>query len=171
MIRKCGNGDFDTIYAIINEAAEAYRGVIPSDCWKVPYMPKEELRHEIDDGVEFWGYEENGELLGVMGIQGVGDVALIRHAYVRTGKRNQGLGAALLSHLTKLTSLPILVGTWAAANWAIRFYEKHGFQLVSPTEKDRLLRKYWSISPRQEEVSIVLVDQKWLNANKANNSK
>ena len=124
-------------------------------------MPKEELRHEIDDGVVFWGYEEDGELVGVMGIQQVQDVTLIRHAYVRTAQRNQGIGRRLLSRLRTLTERPILIGTWADAVWAIRFYEKHGFRRVSPEEKVRLLKKYWSIPERQVETSVVLAGPRW----------
>lgn len=160
MIRQCDNNDFEVIYAIINDAAEAYNGVILEDCWKTPYMSKEELRHEIEDGVVFWGYEESGELIAVMGAQPVQDVVLIRHAYVRTARQNQGIGGRLLSELRRRTNRPILIGTWADASWAIRFYEKHGFRLVSSVEKERLLRKYWSISERQIETSVVLGDQK-----------
>lgn len=161
MIRKCDDSDFDAIYEIINQAAEVYKGIIPADRWKEPYMPRDELRHEIDADVQFWGYEEGGELLGVMGIQDVLDVTLIRHAYVRTAQQNKGIGGRLLSHLRTLTSRPILLGTWADATWAIRFYEKHGFRLVTPEEKDRLLRKYWSIPDRQIETSVVLVEESW----------
>lgn len=161
-IRRCRHSDFEAIYTIINDAAEAYRGVIPADCWKEPYMTEEELQHEIDGGVEFWLCENKGELAGVMGIQHVHGVALIRHAYVRTSNRNRGIGSALLSHLLKRTTHPILVGTWEAATWAIRFYEKHGFHLVAPREKDELLARYWSISQRQIETSVVLADKKWL---------
>ncbi len=164
MIRRCYNTESETIYEIINDAAQAYKGVIPADCWKEPYMPKDVLRHEMDEGVVFWGYEEGGELVGVMGIQHIQDVTLIRHAYVRTAKRNQGIGRKLLSYLRKQTTCPILIGTWADAVWAIRFYEKHGFRLVSSEEKDRLLRKYWSIPERQIETSVVLADQKWFDA-------
>ena len=166
MIRPCTETDFDTIFSIINEAAEAYRGVIPEDRWHEPYMPKDELRHEIDTGVRFWGWEEDGELVGVMGIQDVQDVTLIRHAYVRTAQRNKGIGGKLLSELRKLTGRPVLVGTWAAATWAIRFYEGHGFRLVTPKEKDRLLKKYWSIPERQVETSVVLGDERWFNIDK-----
>jgi len=161
MIRKCQDNEIDTIFSVINDAAQAYQGVIPSDCWKEPYMPEEELQHEIDHGVVFWGYEKDGQLIGVMGIQHVQDVTLIRHAYVRTSHQNQGVGGRLLSTLRQQTTRPTLVGTWADAAWAIRFYEKHGFQLVSSEEKDRLLRKYWSISERQVETSVVLVDETW----------
>lgn len=161
MIRRCDDNDFEMIYKIINEAAQAYRGVIPADLWKEPYMSKEELRHEIDEGVSFWGYEESGEIVGVMGIQPIRDVTLIRHAYVRTAERNRGIGSKLLSYLEGQTIRPVLIGTWADAVWAVRFYEKHGFRLVTKEEKDRLLRKYWSISERQIETSVVLADQKW----------
>jgi N-acetylglutamate synthase-like GNAT family acetyltransferase len=159
MIRLCTIADFDSIYAIVNEAAAAYRGVIPADRWHEPYMPEEELRHEIKSGVRFWGYEEAGQLLGVMGIQDVQDVTLIRHAYVRTAKRGQGVGGKLLAELREMTTRPILIGTWAAATWAIAFYEKHGFRLVTPAEKDRLLQKYWSIPARQVETSVVLAEE------------
>jgi N-acetylglutamate synthase-like GNAT family acetyltransferase len=163
MIRRCDNNDFETIYSIINDAAEAYKGVIPVDRWKIPYMPREELKHEIDDNVIFWGYEENGELIGVMGIQDVKDVTLIRHAYVRTNRQNQGIGKKLLSKLLMQTNRPVLIGTWADAVWAVGFYQKHGFRLVSQDEKNRLLKKYWSIPERQIETSVVLADQKWLD--------
>lgn len=160
MIRPCNNNDFDIIYSIINDAAGVYKGIIPVDRWKEPYMSKAELRHEMGEGVVFWGYETNNELVGVMGIQRVNDVTLIRHAYVRTVKRNQGIGGKLLSFLREQTTRPILIGTWADAVWAIRFYEKHGFRLVSPEEKDRLLKKYWSVPDRQIETSVVLAEQK-----------
>jgi N-acetylglutamate synthase-like GNAT family acetyltransferase len=156
LIRQCNESDFGVIYEIINDAAQAYKGIIPSDRWKEPYMSKDELRHEIGDGVLFWGYEESEEMIGVMGIQHVQDVTLIRHAYVRTSRRNQGTGSKLLSYLLKQTDRPILIGTWADAVWAIRFYEKHGFRLVTQEEKERLLRKYWSIPERQVETSVVL---------------
>jgi N-acetylglutamate synthase-like GNAT family acetyltransferase len=161
MIRKCDDSDFETIYQIINEAAQVYRGIIPADRWKEPYMPRDELEHEIEAEVRFWAYEEGGELLGVMGIQDVLDVTLIRHAYVRTAQQNKGIGGKLLYHLRTLTSRPILLGTWADATWAIRFYEKHGFHLVTPKEKDRLLKKYWAIPDRQIETSVVLAEESW----------
>ena len=166
MIRKCKDSDFETIYEIINDAARAYGGIIPDDCWKEPYMSKEELRREIDSGVVFWVYDEDDELIGVMGIKNVKDVTLIRHAYVRAVEQNKGIGSKLLSHLRILTNRPILIGTWADAVWAIRFYEKHGFRLVSLEEKDRLLKKYWSISERQIETSVVLADKKWFDISK-----
>ena len=163
LIRPCSEGEFETIYDIINDAAQAYRGIIPADRWQEPYMSGEELRHEIDEGVVFWGYEENGELLGVTGMQDVQDVTLIRHAYVRTTKRNQGIGGKLLSALRDRTKHPVLIGTWVAAVWAVHFYEKHGFRLVFPEEKDRLLQQYWSIPERQIETSVVLADRRWFD--------
>jgi len=164
MIRRCDNSELEVIYSIINDAAQAYKGIIPANRWKEPYMSRDELRREMDEGVVFWGYEEDDELVGVMGIQHVQEVTLIRHAYVRAAKRNHGIGAKLLSILREQTTRPILVGTWADAAWAIRFYEKHGFRPVSPEEKDRLLRRYWSIPERQIETSVVLADQKWFDA-------
>ena len=163
MIRQCHDRDFETLYSIINEAAEKYKGVIPEDCWKTPYMSKEALKHEIDAEVVFWGYEEDGVLTGVMGIQQIQDVTLIRHAYVRTANQKLGIGEKLLSELCRQTDRPILIGTWADAQWAIRFYEKHGFNLVTRQEKNRLLNKYWTISARQIETSVVLADQKWFD--------
>lgn len=161
MIRPCHPSDFEQLYAIINDAAQAYNGVIPADCWHDPYMIRAELQRELAAGVQFWGYEQAGELIGVMGSQPVQDVTLIRHAYVRTASRNQGIGGQLLAHLRRLTDRPILIGTWAAAEWAIRFYEKHGFERVAAAEKNRLLRKYWTISDRQIETSVVLADRAW----------
>lgn len=143
---------------LINQAAQVYKGKIPADRWAEPYMPVEELEHEIASGVRFYGFEENGRILGVMGIQEVGEVTLIRHAYVLPGRQNQGIGGKLIEHLKSLTRTPhILVGTWAAATWAISFYEKHGFRLLSAEESRRLLKKYWSIPQRQIETSVVLV--------------
>jgi GNAT superfamily N-acetyltransferase len=159
MIHPCRDDDIQTIYEIINDAAIAYRGVIPPDRWKEPYMPADELRHEMADGVVFWGYHRDGRLVGVMGIQDVADVTLIRHAYVRSECRGQGIGGELLAYLRTLTPKPILIGTWADAVWAVRFYEKHGFHRVTPEEKDRLLRKYWKIPQRQVETSVVLAEQ------------
>ena len=161
MIRRCDERDFELIWTIINDGAEAYKGIIPADCWTEPYMSKEKLQHEIEDGVAFWGYEENGTLTGVMGIQPVQDVTLIRHAYVRTGSQKKGIGAKLLGHLREMATGPVLIGTWADAVWAIRFYEKNGFEMVGAEEKERLLRKYWSIPERQIETSVVLADSGW----------
>jgi len=141
---------------IVNAAAEAYRGVIPADRWRAPYMPADELAREIEAGVVFWGFEDDGVLLGVMGIQPVGDVDLIRHAYVSPATQGRGVGSALLEELMASATRQVLVGTWAAADWAIRFYERHGFELVSPERKDELLRAYWSISERQIQTSVVL---------------
>ena len=161
MIRRCTNHDFDSILAIINDGARAYKGIIPDDRWTDPYMSTSQLQHEIDEGAIFWGYEDNGRLSGVMGIQPVRDVTLIRHAYVLTTSQKQGIGARLLAHLRELATGPVLIGTWADATWAIRFYEKHGFQKVGPAEKDLLLKKYWSIPDRQVETSVVLTDAAW----------
>jgi GNAT superfamily N-acetyltransferase len=165
MIRRCDDSDFELIWAVINDGARAYKGVIPEDCRTEPYMSKNELRQEIEHGVAFWGYEDGGKLAGVMGFQEVRDVTLIRHAYVVTSSQKRGIGAQLLSHLRKLTSSPVLIGTWSDAVWAIRFYEKRGFQFVTPEQKDRLLRKYWNIPERQIETSVVLADAKWRELN------
>jgi GNAT superfamily N-acetyltransferase len=161
MIRKCTDLDFETMLAIINDAADAYRGIIPADRWKDPYMPREELREEIDAGVVFYGYTSGGKLVGLMGIQDKGEVTLMRHAYVRTSRWRQGIGSRLLAFLQQQTSKPILIGTWADAGWAIRFYEKHGYRRVTAAEKYRLLKTYWSIPARQVETSVVLADRKW----------
>jgi GNAT superfamily N-acetyltransferase len=155
-IRQCARDDFDVIFEIINDAAQAYRGVIPADRWKEPYMSRQELSREIAGGVTFWAFEENGVVLGIMGIQDVRDVTLIRHAYVRTASRNKGIGSALLAFLRKQTARPVLIGTWKDAVWAVAFYEKHGFTCVPEQEKNSLLRTYWSIPDRQIETSVVL---------------
>jgi GNAT superfamily N-acetyltransferase len=160
MVRRCRDDDRDAILAIVNAAAEAYRGVIPADRWHDPYMPAEELDGEISAGVEFWGYEADGELLGVMGIQPLDDVDLIRHAYVEPGRQRGGIGGALLEHLMARATKPLLVGTWAAAEWAIAFYRRHGFVQVTPEEKTRLLRTYWTIPERQIETSVVLAGER-----------
>jgi N-acetylglutamate synthase-like GNAT family acetyltransferase len=161
MIRRCTESDFDTIYEIINDAAEVYHGMIPDDRWHDPYMSREELAREIRDGVLFWGDEREGQLAGVMGIQDKGDVTLIRHAYVRLKLQNRGIGTGLLRHLEKMTDKPVLIGTWADASWAISFYKKKGFKLVTEEEKNTLLKKYWSIPERQVETSVVLANSKW----------
>ena len=163
MIRQCNDKDFEIIYSIINDAARVYKGVIPEDRWNEPYMSREELRLQINEGVVFRGYEADGELVGVMGIQHVQDVSLIRHAYICPQKQNRGIGRELLSDLRSRTDRPTLIGTWASAAWAIRFYEKNGFKTVSQQEKSRLLKKYWSIPARQVETSVVLADRKWLD--------
>jgi GNAT superfamily N-acetyltransferase len=159
-MRRCLAEDRARIFAIVNAAAEAYRGAIPDDCWHEPYMPREELDREIEAGVDFWGYEEDGELLGVMGIQPVKDVDLIRHAYVLPGTQGKGIGTQLLAHLETTTDRPILIGTWRDAVWAIRFYERHGYELAPEEKREALLRKYWTlISDRQIEVSVVLAQR------------
>jgi GNAT superfamily N-acetyltransferase len=157
-IRPCRDDERTDILAIVNAAAEAYRGVIPADRWHEPYMDARELDGEIAGGVSFWGYEADGALLGIMGIQPMDEVDLIRHAYVLPASQGHGVGAALLLHLRRLTTRRMLVGTWAAAEWAIRFYRRHGFELVSPERKTTLLKTYWSIPDRQIETSVVLAD-------------
>jgi GNAT superfamily N-acetyltransferase len=164
MIRLLRQDEIDAALAIINQAALAYKGVIPSDCWHEPYMPREELLAEIAAGVDFFGFGVEARLLGVMGRQNLGEVTLIRHAYVDPGAQRRGVGASLLTQLLNAIPGLVLVGTWAAAWWAIRFYEKHGFRLVTPEEKNRLLRTYWTISPRQVETSVVLADPKWVTS-------
>ena len=159
MIRRCAEADFEAILAIVNEAARAYDGVIPADRYHQPYMPAEELRGEIDAGVEFRAWQEDGALLGVMGVQDVEDVTLIRHAYVRTAAQGRGIGAGLLAYLRAHTTRPLLIGTWADAAWAIRFYQRHGFELTSAARKAALLRRYWSIPERQIETSVVLAER------------
>ena len=156
LIRKSAASDFRAMLAIINDAANAYRGVIPADRWHEPYMSGEELKKEIADGVIFWVAEEEGRVLGVMGMQDKGDVTLVRHAYVIRTTQRTGVGTKLLRHVEGLIDRPILIGTWAAAEWAIRFYERNGFTLVTPAVKDELLRKYWAIPARQVETSVVL---------------
>lgn len=157
-IRPCRDGDRDAICAIVNAAAVAYRGVIPADRWHEPYMPRSELDAEIAAGVAFWGYEEDGTLLGVMGLQPVRDVDLIRHAYVVPDRQGRGVGGALLEQIRSMSSRRILVGTWVAAEWAVRFYERHGFELVTPARKTELLKAYWQIPERQIETSVVLAN-------------
>ena len=157
-IRPCPDDERATILAIINAAAEAYRGVIPEDCWHQPYMPAQELESEIAAGVAFWGYEADGALVGVMGIQPVREVDLIRHAYVLPAHQRHGIGAALLQHLRRRSARRMLIGTWAAAEWAIRFCRRHGFELVPPERKTALLKQYWTVPDRQIEASVVLSD-------------
>jgi GNAT superfamily N-acetyltransferase len=170
MIRRCTDLDFDQIFAIINDGAQAYQGIIPDDRMEDPYMSRAKLQREIHAGVIFWGYEADdyrtGALEGVMGIQRVQPssappVTLIRHAYVRTGHQKKGIGALLLAHLHTLSDMPFLIGTWADAVWAIRFYQRHGFELVGHTAKDLLLKTYWNVPARQIETSVVLADQRW----------
>jgi GNAT superfamily N-acetyltransferase len=157
-IRPCRGDDCAAVLAIVNAAAEAYRGVIPDDRWNEPYMPLDELLSEIATGVAFWGYEVEGALVGVMGFQSVRDVDLIRHAYVLPDNQRYGIGGALLGHLRRLSRRRILIGTWAAADWAIRFYRRHGFALVSPASKITLPKTYWTVPDRQIETSVVLAN-------------
>ena len=161
VIRECTKTDFNTIFEIINDAAQAYKGVIPEDRLNEPYMSLEELKAEIENGIVFWGLERDGQLLGIMGIQDRSDVTLIRHAYVWSQAQKLGIGTKLLQYLQSMTEKPILIGTWAAASWAISFYERNGYTVVSEDEKNRLLRKYWSIPERQVETSVVLANQTW----------
>ena len=164
VVRKSKAEDFEAMLVIVNDAAQAYRGVIPGDRWHEPYMPADELAKQIADGVVFWVAEHEGTLLGVMGIQDKGDVALVRHAYIATTLQRKGVGTRLLRHVESLSDKPILIGTWADASWAIAFYRRNGFTVVPTSEKDRLLRKYWSISLRQIETSVVLADGRWIKA-------
>jgi N-acetylglutamate synthase-like GNAT family acetyltransferase len=161
-IRKSTEADFAAMLAIINDGAQAYRGVIPADRWHEPYMPADELTKEIGAGIVFWIAEEHGRMHGVMGMQDKGDVALVRHAYVATATQRSGVGSRLLRHVQGLTDKPILIGTWAAASWAIDFYRRNGFTVVSTSDKEKLLRTYWSIPARQIETSVVLADARWM---------
>jgi GNAT superfamily N-acetyltransferase len=161
-LRPCAADEFAAILAIINDGAEAYRGVIPDDRWHDPYMPAAELRIQLDAGVAFWGAERAGVLLGVMGLQPVADVLLIRHAYVAGTAQRSGAGSALMAHIRTLAGdRPLLVGTWRAATWAIAFYRKHGFAAVPEADIAALLNRYWSIPARQVETSVVLADARW----------
>lgn len=160
-IAPCTAADISAIFEIINESAQAYKGVIPSDRWHEPYMSMSGLKSEIDRGVRFYGYRTDGQLVAVMGIQNVKDVTLIRHAYVRTQYRRHGIGQLMLAEMNQLTQRPVLIGAWKAATWAIRFYEKNGFTVVSEEEKNRLLRIYWTIPDRQVEESVVLANPQW----------
>ena len=162
MIRACRPDERSRIHYIINDAALAYRGVIPEDRWHEPYMSEEELEAEMAAGVQFVGWYAPGDVLfGVMGAQDVQDVTLIRHAYVLSAERRRGIGSALIESLIESAQRPLLVGTWAAASWAIAFYERHGFRVVADTET--LLRRYWTVSDRQIEISVVLADQRWFD--------
>ena len=158
IIRRCDASDLPAILAIINAAAEAYRGVIPAQQWHEPYMSLEQLCSEIGAGVCFWGYESELDLVAVMGLQAVGELDLIRHAYVHPQSQRTGIGAKLMSHIRRQARGPMLVGTWAAAHWAIHFYERLGFRLVSPDRTPALLRSYWSITPGQIAASVVLAN-------------
>jgi GNAT superfamily N-acetyltransferase len=169
LIRESMAEDFGATLAIVNDAAQAYRGVIPGDRWHEPYMQADELAKEIADGVVFWVAEDEGRLLGVMGIQDKGAVALVRHAYIATSLQRKGVGTKLLHRVESLTDKPILIGTWADAYWAIEFYRRNGYTVVPKSDKDRLLRAYWSIPPRQVETSVVLADRRWIEAQGAPN--
>jgi N-acetylglutamate synthase-like GNAT family acetyltransferase len=164
VIRQSVEADFAAMLAIVNDAARAYRGVIPVDRWHEPYMSAGELAREIAGGVAFWIAEQEGRLVGVMGIQDKGDVALVRHAYVDPTTQRAGVGTRLLRHVEGLVDKPILIGTWAAASWAIDFYRRNGFTVVPGDDKDRLLRTYWSIPARQIETSVVLANGRWMEA-------
>lgn len=163
-IRLCTAADTGALVDIINDGATAYRGVIPADRYHEPYMPRDELLSEIESGVVFWALESHGEIVGVMGIQDVKDVTLIRHAYVRTAGRRGGVGSALLTHLLAQSKRPILIGTWKAAVWAVDFYRKHGFEPVPDADIAPLLQRYWSIPVRQIETSVVLAQTSWLES-------
>ena len=156
MIRRCVAADVDAIFAVINDGAEAYRGTIPPDRWHEPYMPLSELESEIDAGVTFWAATDGDRVEAVMGLQPVADVALIRHAYTLTAHQGIGAGSRLLEHVRRRAERPVLVGTWKAATWAVRFYERRGFHRVGDDEKERLLRRYWSVPERQIAESVVL---------------
>jgi N-acetylglutamate synthase-like GNAT family acetyltransferase len=162
LIRKSVEADFRAILAIVNDAARVYHGVIPADRWREPYMSANELEREIAEGVVFWVAEQEGRLLGVMGIQDKRDVALVRHAYVAPTTQRTGVGTTLLRHVEALVEKPILIGTWAAASWAIDFYRRNGFALLPVSQRDRLLRTYWSIPARQIETSVVLANGRWM---------
>ena len=163
MIRKCEPADAEEIYDVINDAAVAYRDVISPDCWHEPYMSREELSRECASGVVFSGFFDGAHLAAVMGLQLVGDVALVRHAYTRTASQRRGLGAQLLTHVRRQTDRPMLIGTWKAATWAVRFYEREGFRLVHGEDKDALLRRYWTVPDRQIDESVVLADARWFS--------
>jgi GNAT superfamily N-acetyltransferase len=168
LIRRCDSTDLENILEIINDGAQAYKGVIPPDYWKEPYMSGEELRNELDEGIVLWGYEEKGALISVMGIQDKQDVTLVRHAYVLTSRQNLGIGGRLLHYLLQLTGKPVLVATWRNADWAIRFYEGHGFRLVPEEDGYSLQKKYWSTPEKKIKASVVLADERWFDLNKSN---
>ena len=163
-IRKFRETDLGVMLAIVNDAAQAYRGVIPADRWREPYMPPDELKKEIAEDVVFWVAHEHGRLLGVMGMQDKGEVALVRHAYVSSSAQRKGVGTRLLRHVEDRAGKPVLIGTWADASWAVEFYRRNGYTVVPHGEKDSLLRKYWSIPARQIETSVVLADERWMQA-------
>ena len=164
MIKRCLDVELESILTVINDAAQAYYGVIPQDAWQKPYMAKDELKNEIRAGVQFWGYYVKEWLVGVMGIQDKQDVTLIRHAYVCTSERRNGVGTKLLEYLEECSNKPILIGTWSDATWAIEFYKKNGYRLISGDERGMLLEKYWTVSKEQASVSIVLANAKWIGS-------
>jgi GNAT superfamily N-acetyltransferase len=171
IIRPCSKDDFPELYSVINDAAQAYKGIIPADRWHTPYMSMQELEREMADGVRFSCLESMRKIQGVMGMQDRGEVTLIRHAYVRTEYQNQGIGRQLLRNAERITDKPILVGTWQAATWAIGFYEKNGYRLLGQQEAARLLRKYWRVPQRQIETSVVLaLESRWPSASMRHNS-
>jgi len=153
-VRDCTVSDLDQMYRIVNSAAKAYEGVIPADRYREPYMPVEELRREMKR-MTFFGWEEGEGLVGVMGLEAVKGVSLVRHAYVLPASQKRGIGARLLQHAKEVfAGERLLVGTWADAYWAVDFYKKHGFRLCP--DKDSLLKKYWNVPARQIETSVVL---------------
>ncbi len=166
-IRRSDEADLPQVLAVVNDAALAYRGVIPIDQWREPYMPMDDLVKDIGRGIVFWIAEEEGRLSGVMGIQDRGAVALVRHAYVAPTAQRKGVGTKLLRHVQSLVDKPILIGTWADASWAIEFYRRNGFSILPDSDKERLLRTYWSIPDRQIETSVVLADRRWMDAQAA----
>jgi GNAT superfamily N-acetyltransferase len=161
MIRELSFADVPDMVAIIDAAAQAYRGVIPDELFHAPYMSPEDLLGEIAAGITFFGATQDGSITGVIGIQDKGDVTLVRHAYVSPAMQRKGIGTRLLLHLRGLSTRPMLIGTWASATWAIRFYRNHGFVVVPEARKDALLRRYWSIPPEQVRASVVLADSRW----------
>lgn len=158
VIRPCGPDDFDTVLAIINQAALAYRGAIPAELWHEPYMSAADLKTEIAAGVQFWGYQSDDGLSGAMGLQRMHDLDLIRHAYVLPGGQRRGTGGALLEHLRRQSRRRMLIATWSAASWALKFYRRHGFDPVSPARRAELLKAYWTMSDRRVEASVVLAN-------------
>jgi N-acetylglutamate synthase-like GNAT family acetyltransferase len=161
MIRECDEKDFESILGIINDAAMKYKGVIPAECWREPYMSEEALKKDIESGVQFYGYEEVNVLIGVMGIQYFPDVTLIRDAYVRGSAQGKGIGGTLLRYLISKTDKPVLIGTWRDTEWSVKFYEKHGFKVLGKSEADALLKKYWVASKTHFDNSVVLADGKY----------
>jgi N-acetylglutamate synthase-like GNAT family acetyltransferase len=167
LVRRMRESDLVAALTIVNDAARSYRGVIPADRWHEPYLSRDELEREIADGVIFWVADEDESLLGVMGLQDKGEVALVRHAYIAPTVQRRGVGTLLLRHVAALANKPVLIGTWADSSWAIEFYRRNGFTVVSNEQKDTLLRKYWAIPARQIDTSVVLADGRWMQAQRA----